>query len=123
MKKKNLTFKKRIFKYIKNFYSFILNKKFLFKIFKILILVSLIVSLSFFFNCSLVRAMDDDFSSLFSRDIRSPWLKTLTDEEIDFAFMVVNLFKEKLPNNIILQAISFSKTFLQVFIKAFDKNY
>lgn len=115
---KNIHFKN----FLKKIKNFSLKRQKKIKIFlKILFLISLIYYF-FFFNCGMVLA-NDDFSSLFGRDIRSPWRRTLTERQIDFGFILLKLFRDRYSSHLVLQALAFHKPFLRAYINNFDRNF
>lgn len=113
----------KFLKKVKNFCKkLFIKKKFLIKKIFFLLTSLAFVYLFYFFKLN-VACASDDFSSLFNRDIRAPFRRNLTEEEIDFGFMLVNVFREKYPKHLVLQAVAFNKNFLKVYIKVFDKNF
>jgi hypothetical protein len=110
--------KKKLHSFFKRIKAFF-NKKNILLLLRILLLIYIII----FFQKAAAYALDDDFSSLFGRDIRKPWSKVLTEEQIDFGFMLLNIFNEKIPNNVMLKVLAFNKTFLKIYIKNFQKNF
>jgi len=89
---------------------------------KIILFFVIFIILFFLFNPEICFAFDPD-SFARNSDFIKPWRGLFTGEECDFALILYNLTEAKYKNIKALKILSFSRPFINHYIKVFDSIY